>query len=106
MNINEVLISYYTTAIEEHKAESKKQLAKKKAATKKTEKTNESTVIMQNNKSAKNPTMPEPEIVAPVRESEDVSEAPIFEVASTSKRWARRLQKINPAAYENLRNWD
>jgi hypothetical protein len=105
MNITEVLISYYTTAIEEHKAESKPP-AKKKAATKKIEKTNESTAIMQNNKPAKKTTMPKPAIVAPVQESEELLEEPIFGLESTDKSWAKRLKKVNPAAYQNLKNWD
>ena len=106
MNINEVLISYYTKAIEEHKAESKKPLAKKKPEPKKVEKTNESTAIMQNNKPAKNPTIPKPAIVAPVQESEELLEEPIFGLESTDKSWAKRLKKVNPAAYQNLKNWD
>jgi hypothetical protein len=106
MNITEVLISYYTNAIEEHKAESKKPPAKKKPATKKIEKTNESTVIMQNNKPVKKATMPKPAIVAPVQESEELLEEPIFGLESTDKSWAKRLKKVNPAAYHNLKNWD
>lgn len=34
-----------------------------------------------------------------------VSEEPIYGVKENS-RWAKRLQKTNPAAYSNLKNWD
>jgi hypothetical protein len=41
-----------------------------------------------------------------VTESDVVLEEPIFGLESKNRSWVERLKKINPAAYQNLKNWD
>jgi hypothetical protein len=108
MQITELLISYYTQAIAEHKAASK-QLAKKPRLSniKKTKKTNESKITMQQ------PTPIPSRLPKPVTsnstivESKDVLEEPIFGIEDDDDRkWANCLKKYNPEAYQRLLNGD
>lgn len=52
-----------------------------------------------------NPTVRKPSTPSPVVEKTITEDDPIFGVKENS-RWARRLKKSNPEAYERLKNWD
>ena len=106
MHITEVLISYYTKAIAEYQAEGMIPKAPPKLKNKKIKKTTESTT-MQNTNQVNSSTLPRAaNDSAPIKESEDLLEEPIFGLTSEDRSWVNRLKKSNPAAYENLKNWD
>lgn len=107
MQITEVLISYYTKAIAEHKTASKQLAMKSKLSKiKKTEKTIESKTTMQHTAAVVS-VITNPVIIdTPIIESEEILEEPIFGLETTDRSWIHSLKKVNPAAYQNLMNGD
>ena len=107
MNINEILIAYYINAIAEQRAANEQSIISKQAARiKKVEIPTES-IIQQ-----LTPVhiLPEAAIVQHTPQlTEDDDMPPIFGMDITdlaTRIRVRNLKKRNPAAYENLLNWD
>ena len=115
MQITEVLISYYANAIAEQKALKKKKSEQKKSEQKKSEqKKSEQKIVSKKNtimksdppvKSTDSLRKPAKKKKLEIQADESVNHQ-IFGLESADNSWVDRLKEVNPAAYQNLRDWD